>query len=73
MIGLVTAVLVVQFRIDSFIATLGVSSLLAAAVTAISGGEPILGVPQALSDLGVANLGGVTYPFLVFVAAWPTG
>lgn len=67
-IGFVTAALVVQFRIDSFIATLGVSSLLAAAVTAISGGQQILGVPQGLSDFGVANIGGVTYPFLVFVA-----
>jgi ribose transport system permease protein len=67
-IALVTGFLVVQVRIDSFIATLGVSSLLAAGITAISGGEQILGVPQGLSDFGVANLGGVTYPFLVFVA-----
>jgi ribose transport system permease protein len=66
-IALVTGFLVVQVRIDSFIATLGVSSLLAAGITAISGGEQILGVPQGLSDFGVANLGGVTYPFLVFV------
>jgi ribose transport system permease protein len=67
-IGLVTALLVVQFRIDSFIATLGVSSLLAAGITAISGGDQILGVPPGLSDFGVANIGGVTYPFLAFVA-----
>lgn len=66
-IGLVSAFLIVQIRIDSFIATLGVSSLLAAFITAISGGEQILGVPDEFSDFGVANVGGITYSFIALI------
>ena len=67
MIGALTAWLIVKFRIDSFIATLGVRSLLAAAITAISGGEQILGVPDSVASFGSGNVGGVTYSFIILI------
>ncbi|MGY1812349.1 ABC transporter permease [Blastococcus sp. SYSU D00820] len=69
-IGLATALLVVRARIDSFIATLGVSSLLAAFITAISGGQQILGVPEEFAAFGRGRLFGITYPvYAVLVVA----
>ncbi len=73
-IGLLSGLLMVRARIDSFIATLGVSSLLAALVTGISGGEQILGVPDAFAAFGTGELFGITYPVLIMllvaVALW---
>ena len=67
-IGFLIAVLIVGFRIDSFIATLGASSLLLALVTFISGGRQILRMPRAFSDFGTDRIFGFTYPFLVMLA-----
>jgi ribose transport system permease protein len=66
-IGLASGLLVVKARINSFIATLGVSSLLAAAITAVSGGRQILGLPAEFAKLGVANIGGITWPVIALV------
>lgn len=67
-IGLFSGLLIVRFHIDSFIATLGVSSLIAAFITAISNGEQILGVPDSYADFGIGNLFGVTYSFMILLA-----
>lgn len=76
-IGLLCGLLIVRARIDSFIATLGVSSLLAALVTAVSDGQQILELPQGFADLGTSTLFGVSYLtcpvvalILVSVAVW---
>lgn len=66
-IGLVMGFIIVRFRIDSFIATLGVSSLIAALVTLLSGGRQILGMPTSLGDFGTGRVGGLTYPFIVMI------
>lgn len=66
-IGLASGLLVVKARINSFIATLGVSSLLAAAITAVSGGRQILGLPADFAQLGTAEIGGITLPVMVLV------
>ncbi|MFF2486090.1 ABC transporter permease [Microbacterium sp. NPDC058062] len=66
-VGFVTGLLVVVARIDSFIATMGVSSLLAAVVTLLSGGRQILGMPQPLVDFGSGRVFGFTYAFLVML------
>ena len=66
-IGLATGALIVRFRIDSFIATMGVSSLLLAAVTLMSGGRQILGMPKAMVDFGTARVFGMTCPFLTAI------
>ncbi|MGP3533258.1 ABC transporter permease [Microbacterium sp. RD1] len=74
LIGLVAGVLIVYAHIDSFIATLGISSLLAAAVTLLSGGRQILDMPRELSDFGAGRVFGLTYAFIVMlvlaVIAW---
>ena len=67
-IGFLIAVLIVGFRIDSFIATLGASSLLLALVTFISCGRQILKMPRAFTDFGTDRIFGLTYPFLVMLA-----
>jgi ribose transport system permease protein len=67
LIGLLSGFLIVRARIDSFIATLGVSSLLAAAITAISDGQQILGVPDSFSSLGTGNIGGITFSFIILI------
>lgn len=73
-VGLLSGLLVVRARIDSFIATLGVSSLLAAAITLVSGGEQILGAPASFVAVGTGDLLGVTYPVifvvLIAIALW---
>jgi ribose transport system permease protein len=68
LIGFLVAVLIVGFRIDSFIATLGASSLLLALVNFISGGRQILKMPHAFSDFGTDRLFGFTNTFLVMIA-----
>lgn len=73
-IGLLSGLLVVRARIDSFIATLGVSSLLAALITAISEGQQILDLPDGFAQLGTGSVAGITYPvvalILVSLAVW---
>lgn len=66
-IGFATALLIVYLRIDSFIATLGVTSLLAAFITAISGGRQILGMPEEFARLGSGMLFGATYPVYIML------
>lgn len=68
LIGYFTAVLVVYVRIESFIATLGVTSLLAAFISGISGGRQILNMPKEFAELGQGMLFGITYPVYVMVA-----
>jgi ribose transport system permease protein len=61
-IGVLNGVLIVHFRIGSFIATLGVSSALSALVLAISGGEQILGLSTEFQKIATGQLLGITYP-----------
>lgn len=69
-IGLATGLLIVRARMDSFIATLGMSSVLLAITTWISGGQQILDLGAAYQELATGQLFGITYPvyFLVIVA-----
>jgi ribose transport system permease protein len=67
-IGLINGLLVVRSRIDSFIATLGMSSILLALVAWISGGEQILGLSTRFQDLTLAQPLGVTVPVYLMLA-----
>jgi ribose transport system permease protein len=73
-IGLVNGLIVTVLKVDSFIATLGVQSVLIALVTWISGGIQILGLPSGFQELAASKLFGVTYPvyflLLVAIVAW---
>jgi ribose transport system permease protein len=61
-VGLTSGLLVTRARIDSFIATLGVSSILAAVTTWVSGGQQILGLGGSFQDIASKELFGITLP-----------
>lgn len=67
-VGLASGLLIVVARVDSFIATLGVSSILLALVQWISGGTQILGLPTSIQEIGTGTLLGVSYPVYIMLA-----
>jgi ribose transport system permease protein len=67
-IGLINGLLVVRARIDSFIATLGMSSILLAMVAWISDGQQILGLSTTFQDLTLEEPLGVTVPVYLMLA-----
>ncbi len=67
-VGLVNGLLVVRARIDSFIATLGMSSILLALIAWVSNSQQILGLPQSLVTIGLTKIGGITLPVFVMLA-----
>jgi len=73
-IGLANAFFVVVLGIDSFIATLGMASILTAFILAISQGQQIVGLSTSFQQLGTTQILGMTLPFyvmlLVAVALW---
>jgi ribose transport system permease protein len=68
LIGLANGLLVVRARIDSFIATLGVSSILLALIAWASGSEQILGLSNSFQDIANAQILGVTLPVYIMLA-----
>jgi ribose transport system permease protein len=68
LIGLVNGLLVVRARIDSFIATLGMSSVLLALIDWISNSQQILGLSNGFQSLATAELFGITLPVYMMVA-----
>ena len=73
-IGAVSGLLVARVRIDSFIATLGMSSILLALLSWISGGEQILNVPATYQNIATNTLLGIAYPvwilLVVVIVVW---
>lgn len=70
-IGLASGLLIVRARIDSFIATLGVSSVLIALSQWLSGGQQILELGQGFQDIATSQLFGVVLPvyFVLVISA----
>jgi ribose transport system permease protein len=70
LIGMTSGLLIVVARIDSFIATLGISSVLLAMIQWVSGGEQILNLGSGFEGLANDKLLGITYPvyFMIGVA-----
>jgi ribose transport system permease protein len=69
LVGLVNSFLIIFLRVDSFIATLGISSVLGAMVFWVSGNQPIVtGISPAFVSLGQGSLWGIPLPF-VYLAA----
>jgi ribose transport system permease protein len=67
-VGLLSGVVTVKFRVNSLIATLGVSQLLSAAALTISNNTTMVGkLPNAFLDLGAGNLLGI--PYVVYYLA----
>jgi ribose transport system permease protein len=73
-IGLTSGLLIVGARIDSFIATLGMSSILLAMIAWVSGGQQILDLGASYQKLGTHETFGVTNPvylmLLVSLLVW---
>jgi ribose transport system permease protein len=67
-IGAVSGALIVRAKIDSFIATLGMSSILLALISWVSGGQQILNLPSSFQGLATNELLGFTYPVWIMLA-----
>jgi ribose transport system permease protein len=59
-VGFVNGMLVVKARIDSFIATLGISSVLLALIAWVSDSQQILGLPEGFQKIGSTEFLGLT-------------
>lgn len=69
-VGLVNGALVVKAHIDSFIATLGMSSVLLAMTDWLSNSQQILGLNQSFQNIGTTQILGLTLPvYLMLVVA----
>ena len=61
-IGLVNGILITKVRIDSFIATLGMSSVLLALIAWVSSSQQIIGLGSSFEKLGTTEIFGLTLP-----------
>ena len=66
-VGVFSWLMITRLRIPAFIATLGVSSLLTAAVAWISSSQQILNLPAGFAEIGTGQLFGLTYPFYIML------
>jgi ribose transport system permease protein len=73
-IGAISGWLIVKVRIDSFIATLGVSSVLLAVIDWVSNSQQIIGVNQSVQNIASTQILGQSLPvylmLIIAVAAW---
>ena len=73
-VGAVNGLLIAGFRIDSFIATLGVSSVLVGIITGISGGDNIIGLPVGFQNIAISEFLGLQmafwYMLVLAVVVW---
>jgi ribose transport system permease protein len=67
-IGVVNGILVTRARIDPFIATLGMNSILLAAIVVISGNQNILGIPETFQQIAVNQLWSIPLPVFYMAA-----
>lgn len=68
-IGTCSGLLIVKARIDSFIATLGISSILTALTAWLSNSEQILNLSSSFQALATNQLLGLTYPVWIMLVA----
>jgi ribose transport system permease protein len=67
-IGLCSGLLIVRAQIDSFIATLGMSSILIALIAWVSSSQQILDLGASFQAIGTNQLLGITYPVWMALA-----
>lgn len=67
-VGVFSWLMITRARVPSFIATLGVSSLLAAVIAWVSRSQQIVNLPTGFGVLGTGQLFGLTYPVYVMLA-----
>jgi ribose transport system permease protein len=68
LIGLANGLFVVKARIDSFIATLGMSSILLAGIAWVSDSQQILGLSESFQKIGRTEIAGITLPVFLMLA-----
>jgi len=68
LVGLANGLLVVKVRIDSFIATLGMSSVLLALIAWVSSSQQILGLPTGFQKIGTTEIFGLALPVYLALA-----
>ena len=66
-VGCFSWLMITRAKIPSFIATLGVSSLLTAAISWISSSQQIVNLPSEFSALGTGQFLGLTWPFYIML------
>jgi ribose transport system permease protein len=70
LIGLINSFLTVQLKISSFVATLGVSTILTGLAVGYSHGEVVFGeLPATFADIGQSSLLGIALPVVYVVLA----
>ena len=67
LVGLVNGLVVVRFKVDSFIATLGMSSVLFALLQWITENQQIVGLPSSYLDLASTKILGIPLPFYIML------
>ncbi len=68
LVGLVNAFVVIKLRVDSFIATLGMSSILLAAASWVTGGTQIAsGISSSFTNLGQKQIFGLPLPVFYMI------
>jgi ribose transport system permease protein len=66
-IGVVSGLLITKARIDSFITTLGMSSVLLALIAWVSDGQQILNLGATVQDVATGQLLGIVYPVWIML------
>jgi ribose transport system permease protein len=66
-IGLANGLLIVKARIDSFIATMAMSSILLAAIAWISNSQQILGLASSFQSIARSEIFGITLPVYIML------
>lgn len=67
LIGLISGLIITKAKIDSFIATLGLSSILLAGIAWISGSRQILNLGDDFRLIAATEVLGVTLPFIILI------
>jgi ribose transport system permease protein len=69
-VGLVNGLFVARFRVNPFIVTLGMLSVVEGIALTLTGGSYVQGMPPGFSTLGYSSLGPVPYPALIAAGAF---
>ena len=70
LIGLISGLIITKGRIDSFIATLGLSSILLAGLAWMSSSKQVIGLQDGFRSIATTTLAGITVPtYLMIILA----
>ncbi len=67
LVGLINGIMVFNFRLPPFIATLGMMTILRGVLLLMSGGSNIFGLPRSVANFASSNLFGIPYLFWVLI------